>query len=100
MTKCWMSKGQADLAVMCLTMLLQLVCSLFQCVTCGLCRIVLSQSCGELLLKLRDKTGAWTLGKDKLGVTVQVLQGQQQLANVAHQQSGALTAAAAAAAGC
>lgn len=35
---------------------------------------MLSQSCCELLLKLLDKAGAWTLGKDQLGVTMQVLQ--------------------------
>ena len=69
-----MSHGQADLAIMCLAMLAQLLCRLFQCMTGGLCRIVLGQSCRELLLKLLDKTGARTLSKNKLGVAMQVLQ--------------------------
>ena len=75
---CWKFKKQlADLALMCLAMLSQLLSSLFQGLTRGLRCIMLGQSCCELLLKLLDKARTWTLGEYKLRVAVQVLQMQE-----------------------
>jgi hypothetical protein len=61
------------LTLMCLTMLAQLLCSIFQRLTSALCCIMLSKSSCQLLLELLDKTRSRALLKHKLRVSVQIL---------------------------
>lgn len=61
------------LTLVCLTMLTQLLCSVFQRLTCALCCIMLSKRSCQLLLKLLDQTRTRALLKDKLRVSVQIL---------------------------